>query len=176
MVPILSVIGFSKTGKTTFIGNLVRALYERGHRVAVIKHDPHDHGEVDREGSDTSVFWKAGSPAVVLSSPQRMTLFRRTGEDTPPESIVPLLGDVDCVLLEGYKGKSYPKVVIWSSKMKEFSLKQEELLAVIYNRGEEEGLQEWFYHEVPLFNRDEIMNFVTFLEKNYLAVNQQSKE
>ncbi|MCG8401805.1 MAG: molybdopterin-guanine dinucleotide biosynthesis protein MobB, partial [Firmicutes bacterium] len=37
-VPILSVVGWSGTGKTTFLEKLVTRLKERGYRVGFIKH------------------------------------------------------------------------------------------------------------------------------------------
>ena len=40
MPPIVSVIGNSKSGKTTLIEKLVQELKSRGYRVATIKHTP----------------------------------------------------------------------------------------------------------------------------------------
>ncbi len=166
---MISVIGFSKTGKTTFVADLVKELQALAYRVAVIKHDPEDHGEVDREHSDTSIFWNAGSPAVVLSSPGRLTIFRRTEEDTHPASILPLLGDVDCAILEGYKGWSFLKVVIWSPAMRNISIKQGELLAVICNRQEIHEARSWAAGAAPVYLQDEISGMVElFKETGFL--------
>ncbi len=165
MIPMISVIGFSKTGKTTFVADLIKELQALDYRVAVIKHDPDDHGEVDREGSDTSNFWNAGSPAVVLSSPSRLTIFRRTEEDTHPAAIIPFLGDVDCVILEGYKGWSFPKVVIWSPAMENISIKQNELLAVICNRQESREARSWAAGVAPVYSRDEIPGIIELLQE-----------
>ena len=38
MPPIVSIIGKSKSGKTTLVEKLVRELKSRGYRVATIKH------------------------------------------------------------------------------------------------------------------------------------------
>ena len=40
MPPIVSVIGNSKSGKTTLIEKLIQELKSRGYRVATIKHIP----------------------------------------------------------------------------------------------------------------------------------------
>ena len=40
MPPIVSVVGKSKSGKTTLIEKLVQELKPRGYRVATIKHTP----------------------------------------------------------------------------------------------------------------------------------------
>ena len=169
MIPMISVIGFSKTGKTTFVADLVKELQALNYRVGVVKHDPEDHGEVDREHSDTSIFWNAGSPAVVLSSPGRLTIFRRTEEDTNPVAILPLLGDVDCVILEGYKGWSFPKVVIWSPAMRNISIKQGELLAVICNRQESHEARSWAAGAAPVYSRDEIPGIIELLKETGLV-------
>ena len=49
MIPILSIVGKSDSGKTTLIEKLVPELTRRGYRVATVKHDVHGF-EVDREG------------------------------------------------------------------------------------------------------------------------------
>lgn len=166
MVPIVSITGYAKSGKTTLMLELIKALQAKGYKVAVIKHDPHDHGEVDRRGSDTAKYWEAGCRAAVLSSPTRLTLFRGVEKDTSPEQIIPLCGGVDCVLLEGYKEQDYPKIVIWSGQ-KEI-LNAPGILAVIYNREDE---KEFFAarepgDKTPVFTRADLPGIVSFLEKN----------
>jgi predicted GTPase len=41
-VPVLGIVGHSKTGKTTLTEKLVGSFSERGLRVATVKHHPHD--------------------------------------------------------------------------------------------------------------------------------------
>lgn len=168
MVPIVSITGYAKTGKTTLIMEILRALQAKGHKVAVIKHDPHDHGEVDRQGSDTANFWEVGCRAVALSSPTRLSLFRGVEKDTAPEQIIPLCGDVDCVFLEGYKEWGYPKIVIWSGQ-KEI-LKSTGILAVIYDKDDEKdvfAIRE-LDDKIPLLSRDDLPGIISLIEKNCL--------
>jgi molybdopterin-guanine dinucleotide biosynthesis protein B len=163
--PIFSVIGYSKTGKTTLIRGLIKELQSRGYKVAVIKHDPLEHGEVDRKGSDTANFWEEGSHAVVLSSPSRLALFRRVDNNMPPEEIISLCGDVNCIILEGYKRWNYPKIVIWSGD--ELKVEPGQLLAIIYDSQEKkEIIKRSENKNVALFSRDDINGLVDFLEKN----------
>ena len=49
MIPIISIVGKSDSGKTTLIEKLVPELTRRGYRIATVKHDIHGF-EVDREG------------------------------------------------------------------------------------------------------------------------------
>jgi molybdopterin-guanine dinucleotide biosynthesis protein B len=41
MIPILSIVGKSDSGKTFLIETLVLALKEKGYRIATVKHDVH---------------------------------------------------------------------------------------------------------------------------------------
>ncbi|MGI6307974.1 MAG: molybdopterin-guanine dinucleotide biosynthesis protein B [Dethiobacteria bacterium] len=170
MIPIFAITGYAKTGKTTLILEILQALQAKGYRVAVIKHDPLDHGEVDRQGSDTANFWEVGCKTVALSSPSRLVIFRRVEKDTAPEQIVPLCGDVDCVLLEGYKGWDYPKIVIWSGQKEIFKERSPELLAVIYNKGDEKEILEARKQnsKIPVLPREDLPGIITLLEKNLL--------
>lgn len=163
--PIFSVVGYSKTGKTTLVRGLLRELQSRGYKVAVIKHDPLEHGEVDREGSDTALFWEEGSQAVVLASPSRLALFRRVENNMPPEGVIALCGEVDYVILEGYKRWNYPKIVIWSAD--ELVVDPRQLLAIVYDAANiEEVTKRHANKNSVLFPRDDLQGLVDFLEKN----------
>lgn len=168
MIPIFSIIGHSKTGKTTYIRKIVKELQLKGYKVAVIKHDPLDHGDVDRAGSDTSYFFEEGSSAVVLSSPSRLSLFRRVEKDTPPEEIIPLCGDVDCAILEGYKRWNYPKIEIWSGIKGKLKVNPEQLLALVYNLEEEKGALMKSVPDVPNFSKDDMKGIIDLLEGSIL--------
>ena len=73
--PIVSVVGYSGSGKTTFIVKLVPELTRRGIRVGTIKHDVHGF-EMDREGKDSYRHKKAGARISVISSPQKVGMVR----------------------------------------------------------------------------------------------------
>ena len=42
MIPVISIVGKKKSGKTTLIEKLIKELKIRGYRVATIKHDVHN--------------------------------------------------------------------------------------------------------------------------------------
>ncbi len=70
MLPIVSIIGSSNSGKTTVIEKLIQELKSRGYRVATIKHTPQE-VFFDEVGKDSWRHIQAGSEATILSSPDR---------------------------------------------------------------------------------------------------------
>jgi molybdopterin-guanine dinucleotide biosynthesis protein B len=108
--PVVSIVGKSKSGKTTIIERLVQELKSRGYRVATIKHAPQG-DSFDEPSKDSWRHIKAGSEATVVSSPDNLVLLRSVPQDTPLEEITRLLGeDYDIILTEGFKQASTPKI------------------------------------------------------------------
>jgi molybdopterin-guanine dinucleotide biosynthesis protein B len=134
MPPVVSVVGRSDSGKTTFLEKLIPELKARGVRVAVVKHDRHGF-EMDRPGKDTWRLRQAGADAVLISSPTQMALIRSyLTEETPLDEMAALLeGWVDLVLTEGYKSGDKPKIEVSRRVVSEGELlcRPEELLAVV---------------------------------------------
>ncbi len=177
MIPLISVIGRGKTGKTTLVKNLIHELGLLGYRVAVIKHDPDEHGVVDYRGSDTWFFQEEGSPAVILASPSKITLFRRTEREQFPEELFPLCGDVDLIIVEGYKRRDYPKLFLWTEKKEKLDIDAcWDLRAVIYTKEEEKEAHETFKgKEIPLFCRDDGKEIAFFIEQNIIGKSGRGK-
>lgn len=117
MKPIISIVGKSKSGKTTLIENLVPELKRRGYRVGTIKHDVHGF-QLDREGKDTWRHAQAGVDTVVISSPQKVACIKKVDEElTIDELVCQFLPDVDIVLTEGYKRQDKPKIEVFRSEL-----------------------------------------------------------
>ncbi len=113
MIPILSVVGRSNSGKTTLLEKLIRELTTRGHRICTVKHDVHGF-EVDREGKDSWRHKQAGAHTVILSSPKRLALIRDVECDQSLEEIRGrFIRDVDLILSEGYKSDIHPKIEVY---------------------------------------------------------------
>jgi molybdopterin-guanine dinucleotide biosynthesis protein B len=110
--PILSVVGASGSGKTTFLTRLIPELSARGYRVAVIKHHPHTGLETDTPGKDTWKLARAGAIHVTLAAPDQLVHHRRLDHERSPEEIAAEIQGVDLVLTEGYKEERQPKIEI----------------------------------------------------------------
>jgi molybdopterin-guanine dinucleotide biosynthesis protein MobB len=106
---IIQVVGTANSGKTTFIKNLIPELKKLG-TVAVIKHLG-DHTYHIEEGKDTTVFFDAGADisAGIDSNKAVVALRSNTLED-----LLGMLFDqgMDFAIIEGFKQRSFPKIVI----------------------------------------------------------------
>lgn len=110
--PVVSVIGNSGAGKTTFLEKLVPVLRARGYRVACIKHDVHNF-DIDHPGKDTWRLARAGSDIVMIASPKKMALIANVNEEpTLPELVAMLAQRADIVLTEGYRSAATLKIEV----------------------------------------------------------------
>ena len=130
--PVISVVGNSGVGKTTFLEKLVAELKSRGYRVACIKHDVHNF-EIDHAGKDTWRLARAGSDIVMISSSAKMALIERVDEERALAELTAMVGDrVDIVLTEGYSGAYTPKIAV-SRRVagSELTSRTDQLLAIV---------------------------------------------
>ena len=110
--PVVCIVGFSGAGKTTVTVGLVAALKQRGLRVGTIKHDVHGF-EIDRPGKDSWRHKQAGASTTIISSPAQIGLVKDVDHDHHPLELLPLLGEMDIVLVEGFKQADLPKIEVF---------------------------------------------------------------
>jgi molybdopterin-guanine dinucleotide biosynthesis protein B len=113
--PVVCVVGKKRSGKTTTVVGLVRALTARGHRVMTVKHG--HHFRLDREGTDS---WRhrheGGAARVVLAGPEGLAMAGEWGPggEEPLERLVArLLPDADLVVAEGFKSSAAPRIEVY---------------------------------------------------------------
>jgi molybdopterin-guanine dinucleotide biosynthesis protein MobB len=106
---IIQIVGKSNSGKTTFIKNLIPELKKRGN-VAVIKHLG-DHTFNIAKGKDTTVFFDAGADiSIGIDTDKAVAMIRK---NTLDEVLYMLLDQgMDFTIIEGYKQRAFPKIVI----------------------------------------------------------------
>jgi molybdopterin-guanine dinucleotide biosynthesis protein B len=163
MIPIISIVGKSDSGKTTLIEKLVPELTRRGYRVATVKHDTHGF-EVDKEGKDSWRHKQAGAHTVVISSPQKVALIRDMEKDLALEEVrEKFIRDVDLILSEGYKKDVQPKIEVFrKEKHKELlCTKEDHLVAIVSNQNFDIG--------VPCFDLEDMKGLADFVEKQFLT-------
>ena len=109
--PVITFVGLSGTGKTTFLEQLIPVLKARGLRLALVKHDAHRF-EMDRPGKDTYRFTAAGADVVAISSPEKAAMIYQPPRELTLEELLLGLPETDLILTEGYKGSRFPKIEI----------------------------------------------------------------
>ncbi len=162
MPSIVSIVGKSKSGKTTLLERLVRELKRRGYKLAVIKHAAQDF-EFDWQGKDSWRLAQAGSDAVILSSPSKLAIFKPVERDLTPGELSHIIGqDFDLVLTEGFKESNTPKIEVHRKEMGEGLIcSPGELFALVTD----EKLDLPF----PQFSWDDVPGLADAIEERFLA-------
>ena len=115
MLPTISIVGASNSGKTTFLEKLIPELAARGYRVGAIKHDAHGF-EMDREGKDTWRLSRAGAGVIAISSSGMFASIRRTNAEMSLEEIAArFFWTEDILIAEGFKKERFPKIEVFRS-------------------------------------------------------------
>jgi molybdopterin-guanine dinucleotide biosynthesis protein B len=162
MIPIVSIVANSETGKTTLLEQLVRELKRRGYCLAVIKHAAGDF-QLDREGKDSWRLAQAGSDAMILSSPSKLAILKPVERDITLGEISRLIGqDFDLILTEGFKKSDTPKIEVHRKELgKELLCSPEELFALVTDEKLDLAL--------PQFSWDEVPGLADAIEERFLA-------
>jgi molybdopterin-guanine dinucleotide biosynthesis protein B len=163
-VPIISVVGKSRSGKTTLLEGLIGELIRRGYRVGTIKHDAHSF-EIDQPGKDTWRHAQAGSDHVVISSPQRVASIRRVEREQSLEELAAGMTDMDIILTEGYRRDDAPKIeVSRRARSQTLICQPDELLAIATDQHFD------FKIDVPQYDLNDVRGLADLIEAHFLAV------
>lgn len=159
-IPMVTVVGKSNAGKTTFIEKLIKELKIRNIKVCTIKHDVHGF-DIDKPGKDTWRHAKAGADTVVISSPVKMAMISNVMEELTLDQIAEMVSDdIDIIITEGYKRSNKPKIEISrAERSKELLCAPDELIAVVSDINWNMG--------VPVFELDDAVGVADLLESKY---------
>jgi len=162
MIPIISFVGRSNSGKTTYLLKLIRELKNRGYKVAVIKHR-HGNFEIDQPGKDTWLHAEAGADVVMISSAQKMAVIKKTEYELPLEELALYANNVDLIVTEGYKKANTKKIEFLRSAISnQLVCEEKDLLAIVTD------LHNKF--SVPTFDYDSISELVDFITEDIITV------
>jgi len=167
MVPMVSIVGNSGVGKTTFLEKLVREIKARGYRLATIKHDVHNF-DIDRPGKDSWRLTQAGSDVVILSSPHRLALMEEVEKERSLEELARLVEDrVDLILTEGYRGAAALKIeVLRQAHSTAITAALGDLLAIVTDQP--------FDLDRPQFDLDDAAGVADLLERRFALKSRQA--
>lgn len=110
---VYGIAGYKNAGKTTLVVELVRELTKRGLRVATVKHAHHEF-DIDHPGKDSYLHREAGACEVIVGSARRWAHIRELHDQPEPDldELLAQLGDVDLVLVEGFKQGAHAKLEV----------------------------------------------------------------
>ncbi|MFT5507526.1 MAG: molybdopterin-guanine dinucleotide biosynthesis protein B [Hyphomicrobiaceae bacterium] len=106
--PIVGIVGWKNSGKTTLAVRLVEELTARGLAIATIKHAHHSL-RLDDEGTDSARHRAAGARQVAVVSQRRWALMTE-GAEPDFDDVVGQLEPCDLIVVEGYKSQPIPKI------------------------------------------------------------------
>ncbi len=164
MPPVVSIVGKSGTGKTTFLEKLIREIISRGYKVATIKHSHHAIN-FDQPDKDSWRHAKAGAAATMVSSTSEIQIIKPVTQELTIDQLVHQLGeDYDLILTEGFSRGNAPKIEIHRKEAGPL-LENIEPLAIVTN----EPLQT----ESKQFAMDDIKGVADLIEGIFLKPNRE---
>lgn len=154
--PVIQIVGYADSGKTTLLCALVRHLTTLGMTVATLKHHGHPHADKASEGTasldlpdkDTSLHLAAGAVGTGASSAALSAVW--TPGEASLEQLARQLPPADLILAEGFKRAPYPKWVL---------LREPRDVALLDELVNVFGVSACFpfsHSSLPVVNRDEI--------------------
>ncbi|MAF85076.1 MAG: molybdopterin-guanine dinucleotide biosynthesis protein B [Dehalococcoidales bacterium] len=160
MSPIVSIVGKSKSGKTTLIENLIEELKSRGYRVATIKHAP-EGMTFEVPDKDNWRHIQAGSEATAISSSDKIVLIKPIDQDATLDEAASLFGDdYDIILTEGFKKGNAPKIEVHRKECGPLFDKLRKRIAVVADEPLEVKIRQ--------FSSQDIKGLADLLEKGFI--------
>jgi molybdopterin-guanine dinucleotide biosynthesis protein B len=107
MVVLIAAVGISGSGKTTTVEFLISSLTEMGYKVGAIKHIHRENFTIDKEGTNTWRFSKAGSKITVAISPDEIAIIEKTKASLENlDKVIKHLENelFDIIFIEGFHG------------------------------------------------------------------------
>jgi molybdopterin-guanine dinucleotide biosynthesis protein B len=119
-IPIIAIIGLSKSGKTTMIEYLISNLTKEEFKIGTIKHVHNPRHSIDVKSKDSWRHSRAGAEIVVCTSPEELAIFKKRKRHK--ENIDEILNlfrqeDLDLLLIEGFRSqvnhrRDIPKILV----------------------------------------------------------------
>ncbi|TFE01852.1 molybdopterin-guanine dinucleotide biosynthesis protein B [Jeotgalibacillus sp. R-1-5s-1] len=113
VIPVLQVIGYQDSGKTTVMKQLIKAAESKGILTGTIKH--HGHGGLPEQpsGKDSRVHLEAGASVSTVEGEGAVVLQSVSGV-LSLESLLDFYRKlpIHVILIEGYKKEHFPKIAV----------------------------------------------------------------
>lgn len=132
-IKILQIVGFKNSGKTTLMNRFIELARIADKKVAAIKH--HGHGgnpDLPSDETDSMQFLESGAASSLVYGNGMVQMHLQEMEEDVSKFIgFSQLADPDLILIEGFKGAPYPKIVMVRSAEDWQSLKDLEKIRLV---------------------------------------------
>lgn len=131
-IPVFQIVGYKNSGKTTLMELLVDRFASSGIRVGTIKHHGHGGKPDCVENTDSFKFLKAGAgcSAVVGDGEWQLTISNSMPQTLEQMIELQKMLGSELILIEGFKEKCFPKIVMLRSKEDADLLKLDHPIAI----------------------------------------------
>jgi molybdopterin-guanine dinucleotide biosynthesis protein MobB len=156
-VPVVSIVGRSKSGKTTLLEKLIPELRKRGYRVGTIKHAQ----EIAfAPGKDSERHLLAGSEVTVVAISGQIVVIKPAKEATIDELTTFFENGLDIILCEGFKCSDVPKLEVHRKDCGPSLEGLTSLVAIITDEPLDTGIRQ--------FSIDDIKGIADLLQKGFI--------
>lgn len=163
MPPVVSIVGKSSTGKTTFLEKLLRELSGRGYKIATIKHSHHSIS-FDDPKKDSYRHAQAGAAITMVSSTTSFQIIKNLPREFTIEELARnLTEEYDLILTEGFSRGNAPKVEIHRKEAGPLLEVASNLFAV--------ATDEPLDTEARQFGLDDVKGVADLIEEKYIKPN-----
>ena len=155
--PIIGIVGWKNSGKTTLAVRLVQEFTARGLAIATIKH-AHHALRLDEEGTDSARHRAAGARQVAVVSQRRWALMTE-GPEPDFIDVAAQLEPCDLIVVEGYKSQPIPKIEARrrdSHPGSGFAERDDKVIAIAADYSIEGA-------KVPVFELDDVQRIADFV-------------
>lgn len=159
----ISICGFSNTGKTTLVSNVVKNL-SKSYRTGYLKHDAHNFS-IDYPGKDTAVIREAGATDTLINDKDRHAYI--SDKALEQVEVTTFMQDNDILIIEGHKYSRIPKMIfLGSGETKDKTIAEiksgeiRNIIAIITADASEENP----FPEYPAICRDDSKKITLFIE------------
>ena len=160
---VLSVVGFTQSGKTTTIEKIIIELRKRNYTVGSLKDIHYEEFQMDTDGTNTDRHRKAGSQLVAARGRDETDILYSEHLD-----IYRILNffDQDYIILEGVNEGNFPKIIA-AKDIEGIEGKLDEKAILVSGRIAD---QIEYYKDLEAISCKEIDRLVDFIEENTFEV------
>jgi molybdenum cofactor guanylyltransferase/molybdopterin-guanine dinucleotide biosynthesis protein MobB len=161
--PVIGIVGWKKSGKTTLTVRLVEEFARRGLKVATVKHAHHDF-QIDEGATDSARHRQAGAREVAIVSARRWAIVHELGEEPEPDlqEVLGWLSPADLVIVEGYKAAAIAKIEARRTAARQHTPLSDSDPHVIAIAADHAIADQ----RLPVFSLDDVAGIADFIEKS----------